>query len=121
MKSKKAIIKENFKLWQILLGLIHNHKCQVCGAEGSCGHHLYNKRGIDRTAWTIKNGIYLCVKCHRFAHDNPMLFERILSERNLWDDDTSQEMNMKAFTSIKMPIEFYEARNKRMKEMIEEL
>jgi hypothetical protein len=38
--------------------------CCICGHKGNDAHHLF-ERGILVLRYIIKNGIFVCFKCHR--------------------------------------------------------
>ena len=54
-------------LWRKAVQAHWNYRCARCGAaEGQCHHIVPRRKAILRNDW--RNGILLCVECHRWAH-----------------------------------------------------
>ena len=71
-----------------------SYTCRICGAEGTNPHHIFSRKHKN-TRWDIQNGITLCYKHHRFAHEHPIAFwETIKGEINL------EELHRLAFIPI---------------------
>jgi hypothetical protein len=60
-------------------------KCEVCDSGNNLNaHHILDKVFYKRLRLELKNGICLCVRCHKFgmysAHRNPIWFAMWLKE-----------------------------------------
>jgi len=54
-----------------------NNRCAICGGiDGLEAHHVI-KRSRILTRWDHRNGILLCLACHREAHIDPVVKSRI--------------------------------------------
>jgi len=59
---------ENYQ-WKKKVKERDNHICQKCGSkENLCVHHLNNYKSFENERYDIKNGITLCVGCHKEFH-----------------------------------------------------
>ena len=54
--------------------------CQVCGGYPVEAHHILTKGSRPDLKRDVDNGILLCQKCHRRAHDKPERFKKWLLE-----------------------------------------
>lgn len=87
--SKKNLKKKCDDLWR---EIIHEKfYCEVCGKPPSLkengdrgnhnAHHVITKNNYN-LRWDIRNGVNLCVSCHKFgnpsAHGNPLWFAKWL-------------------------------------------
>jgi len=76
----KIKITPEDKKWARLVKIRDNFRCRRCGRFGKDGvgwkmesAHIMG-RGHKSTKWLLENGICLCFKCHRFAHEDPLLW-----------------------------------------------
>jgi len=54
-------------------------RCRLCGDEGQEVHHIFGRRWMA-TRCDPDNGIFLCVKCHKWCHDNIESFRTLLKQ-----------------------------------------
>ena len=74
-KRKTPIIKKNDKLWSEIIKIRAGYRCEVCFATGRLNaHHWAEGRANKRTRWNLNNGVCLCFRCHREAHDSSPIF-----------------------------------------------
>ena len=63
--------------WRRAVRAKYNNKCAVCGSiDGLEAHHVI-KRSRILTRWDHRNGILLCLACHREAHIDPVVKSQI--------------------------------------------
>lgn len=75
MIDKKERKKED-KIFQTELAKRDNH-CLCCGSFGNLtGHHVIPRR-YNESRHDIRNGMSLCIDCHKKMHDNPDICETI--------------------------------------------
>lgn len=68
--------------WSLLVKLLADYKCEVCGKIRPLNsHHIYT-RAMWSVRWDVLNGVCLCVGCHignkLSAHKTPLTFDRWL-------------------------------------------
>jgi len=83
MKTKKPSKKLD-KIWADEVKRIDNYKCAICGSIKTLNsHHILPKHGYKELRHNLKNGITLCVTCHKFgknaAHKNALAFAEFLA------------------------------------------
>ena len=66
-KRKKIITKLDTRWSKAVIGR-DNGICQKCGSLGDNPHHVFLRRYMG-SRFLKENGITLCTKCHRWAHD----------------------------------------------------
>lgn len=71
-KRKRLIAKLDRKWSAAVIERDHGH-CQRCPDPGDHPHHVFLRRYMG-SRFIVKNGVTLCQKCHRWAHDNPIDF-----------------------------------------------
>ena len=58
--------------------------CQICGSDKNLNSHHVLPRTLLDTRWDVRNGITLCVGCHKFgprsAHKNGFWFANWLMQ-----------------------------------------
>jgi len=52
--------------WRSAVKAIHGDRCKICGAQPVECHHIVHRNRM-RLRYDSKNGLPLCVECHRFA------------------------------------------------------
>lgn len=88
IKEKNNLSKECMKLWQYIVKLRANYKCEFPGCRVSYtkldAHHYYSKGAYPNLKYDIMNGICLCAKHHspgfgkESAHSDPEFKDKIL-------------------------------------------
>jgi 5-methylcytosine-specific restriction endonuclease McrA len=73
LSSRKKLIAKLDKRWSKAVVDRDKGICQKCYAPGDNPHHVFLRRYLG-SRFLLKNGITLCTKCHRWAHDNPIEF-----------------------------------------------
>lgn len=75
-KSKKQLKRKCDKLWSEIIK--QKGCCEVCGRRTSLNAHHVVGRINYVLRWDLRNGVCLCVLCHKFsrnsAHNNPLWF-----------------------------------------------
>jgi len=66
--------------WAKLVKIRDNYRCRRCNRFGRDGvgykmesAHIMG-RGHKSTRWLLENGLCLCFVCHRFSHEDPLLW-----------------------------------------------
>lgn len=69
--SPHAILRRD-RDFSLLVRERAGHRCQRCGVASGlhCAHVVGRSRW--RTRWHPDNGVALCWRCHRWAHDHPL-------------------------------------------------
>ena len=75
------------KAWATAVKDRDNYQCQRClnmpNPQGLHAHHIFT-RSRRSTRHVLRNGIALCMGCHRWAHSNPLEFHELMrSEMHL--------------------------------------
>jgi len=73
-KRLRAILD---RMWSGLI-LRRDVICKKCTLQPATSPHHIIPRRYTILRWDLDNGIGLCFKCHRIAHDNPAKFDRWL-------------------------------------------
>lgn len=67
----KELRKRGLIVWAKLVKAHANHRCELCGREGTDAHHwLFNRSDHSITDITPENGCCLCRTCHIKAHNS---------------------------------------------------
>lgn len=66
----KQVRKELDRLWQQAVMARDGSRCQLCGATGYAGHHVFTKGSSLATRWDLDNGIAVCLGCHYAIHSS---------------------------------------------------
>ena len=81
MARKQISIKSLDAIWSRVVKILAGFKCEHCGRMDIRlnSHHVFGRRAKS-VRWDVKNGVCLCVLCHRFsskfsAHETPTLFD----------------------------------------------
>lgn len=79
-------MKKDDKLWRVMIRIVHGGVCFVCGKPGANAHHIIGKKAFAFRHGLL-NGIYLCVRHHKFdpylsAHENAPAFGELLRMTN---------------------------------------
>lgn len=67
MSQKMYSISYLDALWRKAVRMLAKGKCFKCGQPGSEAHHII-RRAKMLARWDWRNGVYLCPKCHQWAH-----------------------------------------------------
>lgn len=89
MSKNKQINKMLDDAWSLTVKEVANFRCEVCGKRSPLNsHHIIGRRNFA-LRWELKNGVCLCVSCHKFgnqsAHSNPLWFDKWLRENRKED------------------------------------
>lgn len=68
-------------------------RCERCGSNFNLTPHHIIGRASHSLRWEKKNGICLCLSCHRFAHDFPEDFKKWL---NIYKQDKNFYKNLES-------------------------
>lgn len=82
MRKKRTItqwINRLDKLWT--LAIRSNNVCNRCYREQGLQAAHINSRINKSTRWDLENGLLLCVRCHFWAHQNPLDFTEFVKSR----------------------------------------
>lgn len=72
-------------------------RCQYCIYHNGTEVHHYFTRSRRSTRWDMRNGVLLCWRCHKYAHNHRKSFrEQMLNETDLI------ELERKANTPAKL-------------------
>ena len=97
----KELQKEADQLW----ATVNRKPCESCGAKDVSPHHIVLRRN-KALRWSLTNRIWLCLHCHRSAHDYPMDFldwvkkdrpedfEYLMKTRNIISKFTEKDMKL---------------------------
>lgn len=87
-KSKKDLEKECLELWQYIVKIRANYRCEYYNCrynyEKLDAHHFYSKGAYSHLKYDINNGICLCTRHHtagfstESAHSDPEFKDKIL-------------------------------------------
>lgn len=82
--TKKPSLRKLDKAWADEIKKRDNYKCAVCGNTKTLNsHHILPKHGYKEYRHDLKNGITLCVTCHKFgrnsAHKNALAFTEFIA------------------------------------------
>jgi len=79
-KNKRRKIKDELdKLFSIIIR--NKGKCERCGEISPLNTaHIFSRRNLA-TRWDKNNALCLCVGCHFWAHQNPILFTEFIKEK----------------------------------------
>jgi len=75
--KKKGMSKEEYEFRKAVRK--RDEACIRCGHNGEAVHHVYNRQ-YTIVATEPLNGVYLCKKCHRWAHSFKPKFREWLEE-----------------------------------------
>jgi len=75
MRSKLSRLKTTAdKLWSKIVR--QGGVCAICGSQKHLNAHHIISRRFTPLRWDLKNGVCLCVRCHKFSiravHNNPL-------------------------------------------------
>lgn len=73
-RTKKQILSDkSIKLWSQIIHRKFNNTCQMCGKSTGVmnAHHLLTKGSCPEHKYNTKNGILLCVNCHKYDKGAP--------------------------------------------------
>jgi len=79
---KRSEVKKLDKEWSLKVRERYKFKCQVCGSirHSNNAHHIIPKHASKELRYDIRNGICLCIHCHKFgpraAHQNALWFNK---------------------------------------------
>ena len=73
MSLRQKYVRDCDGYWQQLIALRAKHTCESCGASCGSGHHII-KRRYFATRWDLRNGVYLCNRCHHLAETEQFRF-----------------------------------------------
>jgi hypothetical protein len=86
MPNKKIpLIRKNNALWG---KIIHRKEyCERCKRRGLNynAHHAKCKNRYPRLRHEIRNGVLLCIDCHRWAHADPIQFSEWMKKERTAD------------------------------------
>ena len=69
--SRKTQKRKADKLWR---EIIHaKGSCEICGEPGENAHHVIGRKN-HTLRWDIRNGCFLCYKCHYKSHEDILEF-----------------------------------------------
>ena len=63
----KSDIAKLDKMWSELVKA-RDKRCKLCGSDNNLHSHHIITRGVNKTRWSIENGITLCGSCHSDYH-----------------------------------------------------
>jgi hypothetical protein len=110
---------------------VRNKLDKICGqivrSKGSCERCKSNKfiqcchvfsRKFNNTRWDIENNLLcLCASCHRWAHDNPILFTEFV--RKYFGEEKYQILKEKHNLITKYTLEDLQIKLKVLEEIME--
>ncbi|NLH62077.1 MAG: hypothetical protein GX452_11805 [Ignavibacteriales bacterium] len=103
--EKQKLIKENDKIWSLLVRIRDNFKCQICGkySKHTEAMHIFGC-GWKATRWDTRNGLTGCYYCHRFKMHGGRLSEE--EKKQLLIKIISQDLYDELYRKSREPVKF---------------
>ena len=66
---KNLRLDNDFRNWKLEVKRLANHKCSICGSSKNLqSHHIESFKDNEKLRYDLKNGVCLCMKCHKAYH-----------------------------------------------------
>lgn len=109
----KSIERELDLLWSKCVKKRAKNRCEICKDDTILhAHHIFTRTKYG-TRWMLQNGVCLCPKCHRYAHEN------ISGFRNFFNPIRIEQLRSIALKTIKWDLEDLQKLKKEYKNYLE--